>query len=110
LNTSLSIKPTDGDLDNRFRYHKPDAWALKRHEQVTERTLALSKWMRDTLPAGRNLSLVLTLLEDVRMRANAAIACDRPDSPTRAAPEPSTVGGPDEPDPLDENPAAPAPA
>ena len=70
------MKPTDEDLDNRFRYHPPDEAARAKHEKVTERTLELAKEFRDLLPPGRNLSIVLTLLEDVRMRANAAIACD----------------------------------
>lgn len=72
-----SNKPTDAELDNRFRYHKPDMGAIQLHAQVTELTLALAKQLRDICPGGRNLSLALTHLEDVRMRANAAIACDR---------------------------------
>lgn len=71
-------KPSDAVLDNRFRYHKPTPEKAAKHERVTEATLALAKEFRDLLPAGRNLSIVLTLLEDVRMRANAAIACDTP--------------------------------
>lgn len=70
------MKPTDSDLDNRFRYHRPTEEAIKLHAIVTEETLALAKKLRDICPDGRNLSLALTHLEDVRMRANAAIACD----------------------------------
>lgn len=69
------MKPTDEELDNRFRYHKPDAEKSQRHSAVTELTLQLAKELRDLCPEGRNLSLALTHLEDVRMRANAAIAC-----------------------------------
>lgn len=68
-------KPTDEDLDNRFRYKAPDEARKVLHAWVTESTLAMAKEMRDKLPPGRNLDIVLTLLEDVRMRANAAIAC-----------------------------------
>lgn len=68
-------KPTDEELDNRFRYHKPDPDQIQRHASVTELTLQLAKELRDLCPEGRNLSLALTHLEDVRMRANAAIAC-----------------------------------
>lgn len=74
-------KPTDQELDNRFRYHRPTPATVPLHERVTETTLALAKVLRDTCPEGRNLSLALTLLEDVRMRANAAIACDTPRGP-----------------------------
>lgn len=69
-------KPTDAELDNRFRYHAPTPEKIKAHAQVTELTLALAKTLRDLLPEGRNLALTLTHLEDVRMRANMAIACD----------------------------------
>lgn len=70
------MKPTDEDLENRFRYHPPkDQEQKDRHARVTEATLALAKELRDLCPEGRNLSLALTELETVRMRANAAIAC-----------------------------------
>lgn len=68
-------KPTDADLDNRFRYHPPkDDDTKARHAKVTELTLALAKELRDVCPEGRQLSLALTDLESVRMRANAAVA------------------------------------
>ena len=76
--TNKMPKPTDEELDNRFRYHRPTAEAVPKHEQVTELTLALAKQLRDICPEGRNLSIALTELESVRMRANAAIACDSP--------------------------------
>jgi len=72
------VKPTDADLENRFRYKRPTEATIPLHAQVTESTLALAKQLRDICPDGRNLSLALTHLEDVRMRANAAIACDTP--------------------------------
>lgn len=71
-------KPTDLELDNRFRYHKGPPSRAGKHEQVTELTLELAKQLRDLCPEGRNLALALTALEDVRMRANAALACDSP--------------------------------
>jgi len=72
------MKPTDTELDNRFRYHRPTTTSIALHAKVTESTLALAKLLRDICPDGLNLSLALTHLEDVRMRANAAIACDTP--------------------------------
>ena len=72
------MKPTDTELENRFRYHRPTRSAIEEHAIVNETTLALAKALRDICPEGRNLSLALTHLEDVRMRANAAIACDSP--------------------------------
>lgn len=76
MNIRPMAKPTDLELINRFRYHRPTAEKSAKHEIVTEATLGLAALLRDLLPEGRNLSLVLTMLEDVRMRANAAIACD----------------------------------
>lgn len=62
------MKPTNAELENRFRHHVPDIIAQSLHAQVRRGYIC---------PDGRNLSLALTALEDVRMRANAAIACDR---------------------------------
>lgn len=73
----MATKPDDAMLEKSFRYHKPDAIALGKHEQVTELTLALAKQLRDICPAGRHLDIVLSHLEDARMHANAAIACDK---------------------------------
>lgn len=78
------MKPTDDELDNRFRYHRPTPEAIALHAEVTESALALAKKLRDICPGGRNLALALTHLEDVRMRANAAIACDSEGASERA--------------------------
>lgn len=70
-------KPTNAELENRFLYHPPkDKAQVDRHAKVSDITLELAKELTDLCPAGRNLSLALTHLEDVRMRANAALACD----------------------------------
>jgi hypothetical protein len=82
-------KPTDQELENSFRYHRPDADSIAKHGEVTELTLALAKHLRNICPDGRNLSLALTHLEDVRMRANAAIACDTKPAAPPAAPAPA---------------------
>lgn len=72
-------KPTDKELENRFIYHRPTEEKVRLHNTVQHETLVLAKTLRDICPEGRNLSLALTHLEDVRMRANAAIACDMPE-------------------------------
>lgn len=72
-------KPSDEELDNRFIYHPSANEArLAAHVAVSQNCLEWAKWIRDTCPPGRNLALALTALEDVRMRANAALACDSP--------------------------------
>jgi hypothetical protein len=71
--------PTEADLRRRFFYHLPrDQKAIDNHESVSEYTFRLAVVLTTLCPPGRNLSLALTALEDVRMRANAAIACDDP--------------------------------
>ena len=71
--------PTRDELVRRFTYHPPrDELAKKHHEDVSFLTLGLAIDLCKICPPGRNLSLALTALEDVRMRANAAIAVDDP--------------------------------
>lgn len=71
--------PSREELRRRFFFHPPrDAEAIKNHESVSELTFALALDLCMLCPPGRNLSLALTALEDVRMRANAAIAVDDP--------------------------------
>ena len=67
-------KPTDEELEHRFRYSKSNEEALRRHSRVTEATLELAKELRDLVPESRGLSLALTSLEEVRMWANQGIA------------------------------------
>lgn len=71
-------KPTNADLENRFLYHAGPPSRNVKHGKVSDLCLALAKELRDLVPGGRNLALCLTHLEDVRMRANAALACDSP--------------------------------
>ena len=72
-------KPTNEELENRFLFHPPPNQArIEDHEAVSTITLKLAKDLVLLCPEGRNLSLALTHLEDVRMRANAALACDSP--------------------------------
>ena len=67
------------DLRNRFLYHPPPNQArIDAHATVSNQCLQLAIDLSLICPPGRNLSLALTHLEDVRMRANAALACDTP--------------------------------
>lgn len=59
------MKPTDTELENRFRFHQGPPTRAVKHVKVTELTLSLAKELRDLIPEGRNLSLALTHLEDV---------------------------------------------
>ncbi|GBE23758.1 hypothetical protein BMS3Bbin02_00023 [bacterium BMS3Bbin02] len=72
-------KPTEAELRNRFFFHPPpDQDRINKHEAVSQVCFELAIKLSVICPAGRNHSLMLTHLEDVRMRANAALACDSP--------------------------------
>lgn len=71
--------PDPDELRKRFFFHPPrDAQAIANHEKVSELTYELASQLCFRCPPGRNLDLALTALEEVRMRANAAIAVDDP--------------------------------
>lgn len=65
----------DKDLLDRFTYHAPKSNdRLRQHERVRSYLLQMAQEFTDTLPSGRELSLVLTKLEEAMFWANAAIA------------------------------------
>ena len=70
------MKPTDAEIENRFRYHKPDETRVQRHGAVTDLMIATAKAIRDLTPEGRGQALALTKLEEARMWANMAIATE----------------------------------
>ena len=68
------------DLQNRFLYHPPPNQArIDAHATVSNQCLQMAIDLSLICPKGRNLSIALTRLEEVRMRANAALACDSPE-------------------------------
>lgn len=73
-------KPTGVELEKRFFYQPPpDKARIDAHARVSRLTFDLATDLVEFIPEGRNLALALTALEDVRMRANAALACDSED-------------------------------
>lgn len=72
-------KPSNVDLANRFLYHKGPPSRNEKHAKVSQLCLGLAEELNQIMPEGRNHSMALTALEDVRMRANAALACDSPE-------------------------------
>jgi hypothetical protein len=76
--TSSSAGPqriiSDAEIERRFNYHPPSTDQVERCSEITSRCIEMAKRIRDLTPAGREQSLALTALEDVRMRANQAIA------------------------------------
>lgn len=72
-------KPTEAEIENRFRYHPPKTDSRReKHNQVTEQCMALAKTLASLCPPGRGLSTALTKLEEARMWANQSLACDSP--------------------------------
>ena len=70
-------KPSVQELRKRFFYQPPpDDARVKAHEAVSQLTFELACKLTEICPSGRNLSVALTKLEDVRMRANAALATE----------------------------------
>jgi len=71
--------PTEEELRKRFFFQKPrDQAAIDRHEAVSMLSFNLAMSLCRLCYPGRQLALALTALEEVRMRANASIACDDP--------------------------------
>lgn len=62
------------DLQNRFSYHAPKDGQPARYVKIRERAFELALLIKQNTPVGRQQSLALTALEEVTMRANAAIA------------------------------------
>lgn len=72
------MKPSTQELENRFGYHRPSPDAVKQHQTVRNAVLELATLIVSICPEGRELSLALTSLEEVGMRANQAIAMTQP--------------------------------
>lgn len=75
----MSLRIEDGtlsdDIENRFNYHKPDAQAVKDHEEIREVCKSVAH-LFDRLPNGREKASAITKLEEAMFWANAAIARD----------------------------------
>ena len=65
---------SDEEIERRFTYHAPKGSQVDRYAQINTATKELAYLIRDVTPAGREQSLSITKLEEVRMRANQAIA------------------------------------
>lgn len=72
-------KPSEMDIRNRFFHHPPTDKTRPKHEEVSQLCYDLAVRLSELVPPGRNHSLMLTALEEVRMRGNMGIACDTPE-------------------------------
>lgn len=64
------------DLEHRFTYQSPKPGQPERYREITDRFLALVLRLEELCPDSRERSTAFTLLQQARMMANAAIACN----------------------------------
>lgn len=77
----MGIRKYNLDHDQQLRldkwhYHNPKVSQPERFETINNSTRDLARMIMELTPKGRQQSLALTHLEDVRMRANASIVLD----------------------------------
>ncbi len=66
------------EINRRFTYVAPNDETRPKHEEVNALTTELAHKLDELLPDGREKSLAITALEEVKMRANQAIATAKP--------------------------------
>jgi len=76
MDNTTPIPGVDADLANSHGYHKPDERRVQKHETVRQLTARLAQELRDLCPPGRDVAVAQTKLDEVRMWANKAIACN----------------------------------
>ena len=65
---------TKVEIERRFTFVAPNEERRSKHEEVGRLTKELAHKLNEILPEGREKALTITALEEVRMRANQAIA------------------------------------
>jgi hypothetical protein len=64
------------DLENRIKYHRPNADAIEAIADMRRSALAWAKAIVRDVPEGREQSLAITKIEEALFWANAGIARD----------------------------------
>ena len=67
-------KPTDEQLYSNSHYHKASPTGAEVPQVLSNRFEEFARFVRETCPEGRELSLVFTKLEEAKMWASAAVA------------------------------------
>jgi hypothetical protein len=70
------MTPDIDDLQNRIKYHRPDADGIERIANMRDWALGWSLGIRTQVPEGREKSIALTKIEEALFWANAGIARD----------------------------------
>lgn len=71
------MTPDDVDLERLFLYHQPGPAAQWRHAAINSEMLATARKLCGLMPPCRERSVMLTKLQEARMWANAAVACNQ---------------------------------
>ena len=66
--------PAPRDYDNIYTYHPATPEALEKYQKIRDAAKAYSKLLDELCPAGRELSVAQTNLEQVVFWANASVA------------------------------------
>jgi hypothetical protein len=80
------VRIDNDDLENRIKYHRPNADAIDLIADMRRLALAWSKAVVLMVPEGREQSLALTKIEEALFWSNAGIARD-PDNWDETQPE-----------------------
>lgn len=67
-------KPTDAQLNNRFKYHAPKGDQVERYAAIRASILNTAKVVVDLTPCSPEQARALNALDEAMMLANAAIA------------------------------------
>ena len=65
---------TEEQIRETFKYHSPSPDAVKHHERIRENMTETAVTVAAMLPASRERSMYITLMQQAQMMANAAIA------------------------------------
>jgi hypothetical protein len=70
----MFAKPTDAQLENRYRAHVITTDQVERCERIRAQVLQTAKLIRDLTPCSAEQARALNALDEVMMLGNAAIA------------------------------------
>ena len=65
---------TEDQIRETFKYHSPDPQARARHEDIRHFMTETVVTIAEKLPASRERSMFITLMQQAQMMANASIA------------------------------------
>jgi len=70
----MSKYVSDEELEIRFGFHPATEVTRPMHEAIRKNFYEIAEWVNETLPEGREKSLVFTALQEAAMWANGSVA------------------------------------